>query len=87
MDYYIMLAVPRSQDQLHPVSNSIMTVIHYAFPLDKDDKEDVIFLKKIMKRRPHGLLLRMRLDLNFMETQGSIIYGSLRTAVPTFKKN
>ena len=49
MDNYIALAIPGIQDQLHHVANAIITVIHDVFPPDKDDKEDVIFLKKILK--------------------------------------
>ena len=50
MDYYIVLDIPKSQDQLHHVSNEIMTGIHDVFPPDKDDKEDAISLKKILKK-------------------------------------
>ena len=46
MDDYILLAIPRSQDQLHNVSKTIMIGVHYLFPPDKDDKEDAISLKK-----------------------------------------
>ena len=81
MDDYIVLAIPKSQDQLHHVTNTIMTWINYVFPPDKDDKEDVISIKKILKRKLYWQLLRMCWDLNLMETQESIPYGSLRTAV------
>ena len=50
MDDYIVLAIPNSQDQLHHVADAIMTGIHDVFPPDKDDKEDAISLKKIMKK-------------------------------------
>ena len=50
MDDYIVLVIPRSQYQLHHVSNSIITGIHDMFPPDKDDKKDAISLKKIMKK-------------------------------------
>ena len=50
MDYYIVLAIPRSQDQLHHVSNAIMTGIHDLFSPDKYYKEDAISLKKILKK-------------------------------------
>ena len=50
MDDYIVLAIPKSQDQLHHVTNAIMTGIHYVFPQDKDDNEDAISLKKVMKK-------------------------------------
>ena len=50
MDDYIALAIPRIQDQLHHVANTIMKGIHDVFPPDKDDKEDAIYLKKILKK-------------------------------------
>ena len=50
MDDYIALAIPRIQYQLHHVANAIMKGIHYVFPPDKDDKEDAISLKKILKK-------------------------------------
>ena len=50
MDDYIVLDIPRSQDKLHYVSNAIMTGIYYVFTPDKDDKEDSISLKKILKK-------------------------------------
>ena len=50
MDDYIVLAIPKRQDQLHHVSNEIMTGIHGVFHPDKDDKEDAISLKKIIKK-------------------------------------
>ena len=84
MDDYIVLAITRIQDKLRHISNAIMTGIHDVFPQDKDDKEDAISLKKILKRNMHGQLFRMCWDLNFMETQESIPYVSLRTAVQIF---
>ena len=59
MGDYIVLAIPGSHDQLHHVYNTIMTGIYDVFPPNKDNKEDAISLKKILKRRPHGKLLRM----------------------------
>ena len=38
MDDYILLAIPKIQDQLHHVANAIITGIHDVFPPDKDDK-------------------------------------------------
>ena len=32
MDDYIVLAIPKSQDQLHHIANAIMTGIHDVFP-------------------------------------------------------
>ena len=42
VDGYIVLAIPKSQDQIHDVANTIMTGIHDLFAPDKDDKEDAI---------------------------------------------
>ena len=50
MDDYIVLDIPRIQDQLHHFANAIMAGIHDVFPSDKDDKEDDISLKKILKK-------------------------------------
>ena len=50
MDDYIVLDIPRIQDQLHHVVNAIMTGINDLFPPDKDDKEDAISLKNILKK-------------------------------------
>ena len=69
MDDYIVLDIPISQDQLHHVANAILTGIHDVSPPDKDDNEDTISLKKILKRKLYGQLLRMCWDLNFMEIQ------------------
>ena len=49
MDDYIVLTIPRTQDQLHHVSRPIMAGIHDVFPPEQDDKEDSISLKKMMK--------------------------------------
>ena len=38
MDEYIALAIPRSQDQLHHIANTITTGIHDVLPQYKDDK-------------------------------------------------
>ena len=38
LDDYIVLAIPKIQDQLHHVANTIMTGTHYVFSPDKDDK-------------------------------------------------
>ena len=48
MDDYIAFDIPRGQYQLHHVTNAIMTGINYVFPPDKYDKEDAIYLKKIL---------------------------------------
>ena len=50
IDDYIVLAIPKIQDQLHHVADAIMTGIHDVFPPDTYDKEDAISLKKILKK-------------------------------------
>ena len=50
MDNYISLTIPRTRDQLNHVANATMTGIHYVLPKYKDDDEDVISLKKILKK-------------------------------------
>ena len=42
MDDYIVLDIPKNQDQLHHVANATMTGIHDMFPPDHYDKEDAI---------------------------------------------
>ena len=58
MDDCIALAIPRSQDQLHHVANAITTGIHYVFTPDKDDKEDAISLKKILKKESAWAIIK-----------------------------
>ena len=65
MDHYIVLAIPRSQDQLHHVSNTIMTGIHDVFPSDKDDKEDAISVKKILKNEAAWAVIKNVLGFEF----------------------
>ena len=50
MDDYIVLSISKIQDQLHHVTNIIMRGIHDVSPSDKNDKEDSISLKKILKK-------------------------------------
>ena len=65
MDDYIVLDIPRSQDQLNHVDNAIMTGIHDLFPPDKDDKEDAISLKKILKREAAWVIIKNVLGFEF----------------------
>ena len=58
MDDYIALAIPMIQDQLHHVANAIMEWIHDVFPPDKDDKEDAISLKKILKKEAAWVIIK-----------------------------
>ena len=67
-----MLAIPRSWDQLHHGANGVMTDIHDFFLPDDDDGEYSISLKKIMKKRGLGQLLRTGLGLTLIVSQGGI---------------
>ena len=65
MDDYIVLAIPKIQDQLHHISNAIMTGIHDVFPPDKDDKEYAIFLKKVLKTKSAWATIKNVLAFEF----------------------
>ena len=65
MDDYIALDIPRSQDQLHHVTNAPMTGIHDAFPLEKYDKEDAISIKKILKKEAARAIIKNVLGFKF----------------------
>ena len=65
MDDYIVLDIPKIQDQLHHVDNAIMTGIHDVFPPDKDDKEDAISLKKILKKEAIWATIKNVLGFEF----------------------
>ena len=65
MDDYIVLAIPKSQDQLHHVDNAIMTGINDVFNPDKDDKEDAISLKKILKKEAAWEIIKNILGFRF----------------------
>ena len=84
MDDYIVLDIPKSQDQLHHVVYAIMTRIHDVFPPDKDNEEDSISLKKILKKEAVWVTIKNVLRFEFDKTQEIIPYGSLRTAVQIF---
>ena len=84
MEDYIALAIQRIRAQLHHVENAVMTEIHDVFHPDKDDDKDEIYLKKILKKRVRGQLLRICCDLNLVITQGSIPYVSLSIPVTIF---
>ena len=70
MDGYIALAFPRIQYQLHHVANTIMKGIHDVFPLDKDDKEDAIYLKKILKKESALAIIKNVLVFEFDANPG-----------------
>ena len=65
MDDYIALAILKSQDQLNPVANAIMTGIHDVFLPDKDDMEDAISLKKILKKEAAWAIIKTVLGFEF----------------------
>ena len=65
MDDYIMLAIPRSQAQLHQVANAVITGIRDVFPPDKDDEEYGISLKKILKQEGTWAIIKNVLGFEF----------------------
>ena len=65
IDDYIALAIPRIQDQLHHVANDIMKGIHDVFSPEKDDKEDAIYLKKILKKEAAWEIIKNVLVFEF----------------------
>ena len=65
MNNCIALAVPRIRDQLNHVANTIMTGIHDVFIPDKDDKEDAISLRKILKKEAAWEMIKNVLVFEF----------------------
>ena len=65
MDYFIVLAIPKIQDKIHHVAKAIMTGIHDVFPPDKDDKEDAISIKKILKEEAVQATIKNVLGFEF----------------------
>ena len=65
MDDYIVLDIQNIQDQLHHVANTIMTGIHDVFPPYKDDNEDDISLKKILKKEAAWATIKNVLGFEF----------------------
>ena len=66
VDNYIVLDIPRSQDQLHHVANAIMTGVHCVLPYTKIIRKMQSPSRKFLKRKPHGQLLRMCWYLNLI---------------------
>ena len=67
----IAFVIPRSWARLHHIDNAVMTCIHDVFPLNKYNSKDVISLKKILKRRAYGKLLRNFWGFTLMVNQGA----------------
>ena len=65
MDNYIVLATPRSWYQLHHISNAVIKAIQDVLPTDKDDDEDAISLKKIIKKEGVWLVVQNVLGFEF----------------------
>ena len=86
MDDYIVLDIPKIQDQLHHVANAIMTGINDILPLDKDDKEDAISLKKILKKEAAWATIKNVLVFEFDGNPGDHtiwLTGDRRTDILT----
>ena len=58
MDDYIVLVIPKIQDQLHHVANAIITGMCDVFLPDKDDKEYSISIKEIIKKESAWTTIR-----------------------------
>ena len=65
MEDYIALAIPMSRSQMHHIANAVMTGIHYMFPTDKDNDEDAIYLKKILKKDEAWAVIKNVLGFDF----------------------
>ena len=65
MNDYTDLSIPRRRDQLHHVSNAVMKKIHDVLPPDKDDDEDAISLKKILKKEVAWAIINNVLGFEF----------------------
>ena len=65
MDDYIVLAIPRIQDQLNHVANAIMSRIHDVFLPEKDDTKNKISLKKILKKEAAWAIIKNVLGFEF----------------------
>ena len=65
MDYYIALSVPRSWYYLHHGVNIVMTGINDVLPSYKDDDQDVISLKKIVKKEVAWAVIKNVLGFDF----------------------
>ena len=65
MDYYIMFSIPKIHDKLHHIANTITIGIHDVFPPDKDDKENYISLKKILKKEAVWATIKNVLGFEF----------------------
>ena len=65
MNDYIVLATPKIQYQLHHVANATATGINDVFTPDKDDKEDAISLKKILKQEAAWATIKDVLGFEF----------------------
>ena len=59
------MAIPKSWAQLHHIANVAMTGIHDVLPTDKDDDEDTISPKKILKMEGTGAFIKNVLGFEF----------------------
>ena len=60
-----MLDIPRIQDQLHHVANTIMTEIRDVFTPYKNDKEYTTSLKKMLKKETSWATIKNVLGFEF----------------------
>ena len=69
-----MLVIPRIQDQLHHVYNAVITGIHDVFPPDKNDDEDAISHKKVLKKEGAWAVVKNVLVFGFDGNPGYAIW-------------
>jgi hypothetical protein len=65
VDDFISLVIPTSQAQLWHVTNAIMEGIHGMFPLDKDNSNDPISEKILVKEEGQCSALKTILGFDF----------------------
>jgi len=72
VDDYISLATPRTKEDSVHVTNGVLTGIHDVFPVDKDDAEDTISLKKLKQLEAMWALHKDVLGFTFDDVEKTI---------------
>jgi hypothetical protein len=65
VDDFILLATAKSKEQLEHVAKSVMHGVHDVFPADKDDENDPLSMKKLLKLEGEWALLKEILGFEF----------------------
>ena len=76
---YISLAIPKSQDKLRHVENAVMKVIHDVLPVDVDDEENYISMKKVKTQEAKWNLEKEVLGFHFDGIEKKNMVGSQKT--------